>query len=448
MNNNWILYNARIINENKLIEADVYIENGRIERIGDLSSLSKPAKTMNLQGRHLLPGMIDDQVHFREPGLTHKATIKMESQAAVAGGVTSFMEMPNTNPATVNLGELERKIQIALQSSAANYSFYFGATVDNLELVKRLPIGVAAGIKIFMGSSTGNMLVDDQAVLEGIFKHSPTIVVTHCEDDTRIKKNEQRFRKNVGENLDFALHPVIRDRVACLNSSKQAIDLAHKFKTPLHILHITTAEECELFEQAVDDKYKMITAEACVHHTYFDDTSYEQLGSLIKCNPAIKTARDKQAIAQAISLNKIDIIATDHAPHTWDEKQNNYFNAPSGLPLVQEAMPLALELVHNNHLTLGELVHKTAHNVAQRFKIKERGYIREGYWADLTCIDMHKSYIVKEKNVLSKCGWTPLKDKKLNSSVWATWVNGQLAWHNNKLHPTQGQRLQFANQRP
>lgn len=447
MNSNWILYNARIINEGKLTEADMYIEEGRIERIGSLSTLKKKAKKMDLNGRHLLPGMIDDQVHFREPGLTHKATIKRESMAAVAGGVTSFMEMPNTHPTTTNMGELDRKIQIALQGSVANYSFYFGASLDNLELVKRLPVGMAAGIKIFMGSSTGNMLVNRPKILEGIFQHSPTLVVTHCEDDKRIKKREASFRQNKGEDLDFALHPVIRDRTACINSSKQAIQLAHKFETPLHILHITTKEECELFEQAVKGKEKMITAEACVHHTYFDDRDYASLGSLIKCNPAIKTLQDKKALCEAISLNKIDVIATDHAPHTWDEKQQTYFKAPAGLPLIQEAMPMALELVHNKYLTLSELVQKTSHNVANRFKIKERGYIREGYWADLTCIDLQKGYKPQHKNALSKCAWTPLHNKSLNSSVWATWVNGQLAWNENKIYPTQGQRLEFGQQR-
>lgn len=445
--NNWMLYNARIVNENQLIEADIYIENGRIERIGQITSLTKPAKTMDLKGRHLLPGMIDDQVHFREPGLTHKATIKTESQAALAGGVTSFMEMPNTYPPTTNMGELDRKIQIALQSSAANYSFYFGATYDNLEMIKRLPIGSVAGVKIFMGSSTGNMLVDDEKTLTEIFKHSPTIVVTHCEDDKRIKTNEQHFRQTIGENIDFALHPMIRDRIACLNSSKQAMDLAYRFNTPLHILHISTKEECELFEQAISGEEKVITAEACVHHTYFDNRAYSELGGLIKCNPAIKTEGDKKAISRALSLNKIDIIATDHAPHTWDEKQQSYFKSPAGLPVIQEALPLALELVHNHYLTLGELVEKTSHNVAQRFKIKERGYIREGYWADLSCIDFKQGYTVKHDNALSQCGWTPLHGKYLRSSVWATWVNGQLAWHDNTPYPTQGKRLQFGEQR-
>jgi dihydroorotase len=447
MENNWLLRNARIINENSYIEGDVYIENGRIERIGDLSAISKKSPNIDLKGRHLLPGMIDDQVHFREPGLTHKATIHTESMAAVAGGVTSFMEMPNTNPATTDLGELEWKYQIAKQGSYANYSFYFGATVDNLEIVKRLPIGVAAGIKIFMGSSTGNMLVDNQKILEGIFEYSPTIVVTHCEDDKRIKKNELRFRESLGENLHFSLHPMIRDREACLNSTKQAISLANQFRTPLHVLHITTKEECELFEQVRKNKQKPITAEACLHHTFFNDSSYETLGSLIKCNPAIKTEQDRKAIIEAISLNKIDIIATDHAPHTIAEKKNTYFKAPSGLPLLQEAMPLALELVHSNDLTLGELVQKTAHNVAERFKIKERGYIREGYWADLVCVDMKQGYKVRADKVLSKCGWTPFEGERFNSSVWATWVSGQLAWYENKLHPSQGKRIEFGKQR-
>ena len=445
MNNNYHLCNARLVNEGQVLETDLYIKNGYIEKIGSPPTNAK-VKRFDLQGRYLLPGMIDDQVHFREPGLTHKATIRSESQAAVAGGVTSYMEMPNTKPTTTNFGELDRKYQIALQGSHANFGFYFGATNDNLELVKALKLNQAAGVKIFMGSSTGNMLVDNEKILEQIFAHAPTIIATHCEDDVRIRDNEAEFKKRMGEDVGFDMHPIIRDHQACINSSSQAIRLAQKHTTPLNILHITTAAEVAQFQQGeVDDK--LITAEVCVHHLTFDHGDYAELGSLIKCNPAIKLSKDRQALRQGLALDKLDIIATDHAPHTWQEKQQSYFKAPSGMPLLQQALPMALELVYDKYLTLPELVQKTAHNVAKRYQVINRGFIREGYWADLVAIDFIKGQTVDQANSLSLCGWSPLHGRRLNSSIYATWVNGELAYCNNTILPVQGKRLQFGRQR-
>lgn len=443
---NYHIQNAKIINEGILCERDLYIIDGRIERIGGLSYKDKKFKEIDLKGRYLLPGMIDDQVHFREPGLTHKATIHSESKAAVVGGVTSFMEMPNTKPATVNYGELDRKYQIALQGCVANYGFYLGATHDNLDIIKNLKVGQVAGVKIFMGSSTGSMLVDDDKVLEEIFANAPTIIATHCEDDKRIRANEARFKKYFGEEVDFGMHPIIRDHKACINSTKKAIRLAQEQRAPLNVLHITTAKECQLFEQGnVDDK--LITAEVCLHHLTFNSRDYAELGGLIKCNPAIKSEKDRLSIVEALSLDKLDIIATDHAPHTWGEKQQSYFKAPSGMPLLQDALPMALELVHDKALTLSELVTKCSHNVAKRYKVIERGYIREGYWADLVAIDFNKPYEVAQSQVLSACGWTPMNGRRLRSSVYCTWVSGNLVWYKNKLYDIQSKRLDFGRQR-
>ena len=443
--NSFQICNAKIVNEGRIIDADVFVKNGRIEKIGRPSYATK-THSIDLQGRYLVPGMIDDQVHFREPGLTHKATIASESRAAVAGGVTSFMEMPNTQPTTTNYGELDRKYQIAMQSSQCNFAFYFGATNDNLELVKALKTSQSAGVKVFMGSSTGNMLVNDQTTLEQIFKHAPTIIATHCEDDERILVNENQFKEHFGDNVPFNQHPHIRDRTACLNSSSFAVALAKKHQTPLNVLHITTKEEIDLFDQgAIEDK--LITAEVCLPHLTLDDRDYDPLGSLIKCNPAIKTNADRQALVSALSLNKLDIIATDHAPHTWDEKQQTYFNAPSGMPSLQHAMPMALELVHDKYLTITEFVSKTAHNVASRYRVLQRGYIREGYWADLVAIDFNRPQSIRHEDSYSLCGWTPMHGRTIRSSIFATWVNGDLAYFDNQIIPVQGKRLDFGCQR-
>ncbi len=443
--NSYHLRNATIVNENRIIEGDLLIEKGRIKGINQSSTI---AKDIDCSGSIVLPGLIDDQVHFREPGLTHKADIYHESQAAVAGGVTSFMEMPNTVPATLNKQKLEEKYAIAQKNSCANYSFYFGASNDNIEDVKNLAVGEAAGVKVFMGSSTGNMLVDEPSVLNAIFANAPTLIATHCENSPRIARREAQWRKQYGEEeVLFSMHPTIRDREACIMSSTLAIELAKKHHAPLHVLHITTAEECALFcEGSIDSK--LITAEACVHHLTFCSDDYEKLGGLIKCNPAIKEASDRSAIRQALIDNRIDVVATDHAPHTWEEKQGGYFSVPSGLPLLQETLPLLLELYLDGVISIPQIVEKSSHAVAKRFKIKERGYLREGYWGDVAVVRCDDAYVVENDKAYSKCGWSPFHGRTLRSKVQHTLVNGQLAYSNGNIDSTvRGKRLSFGRQR-
>ena len=427
-----LIVNANVVNEGQIKTCDVLVKNGRIEAIGTGLSQGN-ALVLDAAGRYLLPGMIDDQVHFSEPGLTHKADIASESRAAVAGGITSFMDMPNTVPNTLTSALLQEKKQIAAGRSTGNFAFYLGASNDNLESIKALNPKDACGIKVFMGASTGNMLVDDPEILEQIFTHAPTIIAAHCEDTPTIIENEESYRSIYGDNIPFNLHPIIRSEEACYKSSSLAIELAKRCGTRLHILHISTAKEAEMFADiALSDK--RITAEACVHFLHFSDEDYATKGALIKCNPAIKTAEDRAGIIQALLDGRLDVIGTDHAPHTWQEKQNgSYFKAPSGLPLVQHALQTVLEHYHDGIFSLEFIVQKTSHAVADLFQIKERGYIREGYWADLVLVDINKPHLATHANSLSKCAWTPFDGYEFRSSIAATIVNGQLVWQDGQL---------------
>ncbi len=440
----FLIKNARLVNDGQDLEGDLLIRNGRIERLDSEISARDGIRVMDAEGRLLMPGMIDDQVHFREPGATHKGDIASESAAAVAGGITSFMDMPNTNPQTVDLESLEAKFQRAAQCALANYSFYLGATNDNIDQIRALDPAAACGIKVFMGASTGNMLVDREQTLEAIFRDAPVLVATHCEDSPTINENEQRMRQQYGDKVPMRLHPEIRSAEACYRSSSMAVGLAKRHGTRLHVLHLTTAREMELFQPGPLEQ-KRITAEACVHHLLFDDSDYPLKGSFIKCNPAIKSRQDRDAIRQALRDDRIDVIGTDHAPHTLDEKLvENYFKTPAGLPLVQWAVPMALELYHDKLMGLEQLVEKMCHGPARLFGVRERGYLREGYWADLTLVDLDALYRVERSDVRYKCGWSPLEGIRLRSRVEATWVNGELVYHQGKLNPTvRGRRLEF-----
>ena len=439
-----LIKNAHIINEGHEVQGDVLVRNGRIEKIG--RDLTAPAgvTVFDANGGWLLPGMIDDQVHFREPGLMQKGDIASESAAAVAGGITSFMEMPNTIPNATTRAILAEKYQRAGGRARANYAFYFGAANDNLEELKRLRPNEACGVKVFMGASTGNMLVDNPDTLDGIFANCPYIIATHCEDTPMIKLNEAAARARLGEDVPASEHPRIRSEEVCYKSSKLAVGLARKHGARLHVLHLTTARELEFFPPG-PIAGKQITGEACVHHLFFDDRDYAAHGNLIKCNPAIKSAADRRALVQAVKDGRLDIIATDHAPHTAEEKAQGYWKAPSGLPLVQHALLMLLELVRRGELNLRTVVQRTSHAVADRFRIAERGYIREGYWADLTLIDPHRPTRVTRGDLLYKCGWSPLEGTTFAHSIAATWVNGELAYANGEVLPhVLGQRLQFS----
>jgi dihydroorotase len=438
-----LITNARLVNESKIIETDVYVEDGRIAAIaGDLAS--RPADTViDARGRYLLPGLIDDQVHFREPGLVHKADLAHESRAAVAGGVTSFMDMPNVKPPTLSREALEERCARAARASVANYAFYLGASHDNLDEIRRLEPGRACGVKVFMGSSTGNMLVDDRAVLAGIFRDAPTLVAVHCEDDPMIRANEEAAVARWGEDIPFAEHPNIRSAEACLASSSLAVELAREHGTRLHVLHLTTEREIDLFAPGPVAE-KRITAEVCVHHLWFSDEDYAGRGSLIKCNPAIKAASDRDALRQALVDDRLDVIATDHAPHTMEEKLNPYPSAPSGLPLVQFLLPMLHALTTRGALTLEQLVTKACHNVALAFGVEERGFVREGYWADLVLLDPEQPTTVTRDRILSKCGWSPLEGETFPGSVAATIVSGQIAWQDGRIDErARGRRLSF-----
>jgi dihydroorotase len=438
-----VITQATVINEGQRHQQDVLIRDGLIAEIGsDLTA--KADKVIEAPGQWLLPGMIDDQVHFRDPGLTHKGSIATESKAAVAGGTTTFMDMPNVKPATTSLEALEAKHAHAAQNAWANYSFYLGATNDNIEQVKALDPHAACGVKIFMGASTGNMLVDREVALEQIFTHSPTLITTHCEDTPMIQAQEALYREKYGEDVPMWAHPDIRCREACYKSSSFAVDLARKTGANLHVLHLTTADEMALFEPG-PVAGKQITAEACTHHLWFCDEDYERLGTLIKCNPAIKSRADRDAIRQAVRDGRIDIIATDHAPHTWDEKQNRYFQAPAGLPQVQKSLVSLMELVHQGVFDLETVVQKTAHNVAIRYQIANRGFIREGYAADLVLVDPNRPHTDEPEEVLYHCGWSPWSGQRFQSSITATLVNGQLIYNQGEFAPFQpGQRLTFS----
>lgn len=440
---NYLIKNATLVNEGKQFIADVFIKNQRIEKIGNNLQASN-AIEINGEGKYLLPGFIDDQVHFREPGLTHKAEIYTEAKAAVAGGITSFMEMPNTVPNTLTQELLADKYAIGAKKSLANYSFFMGASNDNLEEVLKTDIQNICGVKIFMGSSTGNMLVDNEKTLEGIFSNSPTLIATHCEDEATVQKNLLIFKEKYGDNLTIEMHPQIRNEEACYLSSSFAVALAKKHQTRLHILHISTGKETYLFDHHLPLKSKKITAEACIHHLWFSDKNYAEKGNYIKWNPAIKSEEDRNQILNAVLEDRIDVIATDHAPHTIEEKNQVYSKAPAGGPLVQHAFNALFEMYHQGKISLEKIVEKTAHNLAICFQIKERGYIREGYFADLVLVDLASNYTVSKENILSKCGWSPFEGQKFNSQITHTFVSGHLAYENGKFDESKlGERLTF-----
>lgn len=429
-----LIKNAAIINEGKILRGHVFCADGRIEKIfreepqgfEENSSL----RIIEAEDKILIPGVIDDQVHFREPGLTHKADIYSESKAAIAGGVTSYMEMPNTSPPTTSKSLLAEKINIARQSSLANYSFYLGATNDNLkELLEADPLKIC-GIKIFMGSSTGNMLVDNDAVLRSIFSKINIPVAVHCEDESVIKANTLAHKRKYGENIPVMMHPAIRSEEACYLSSSYAVELAREFGTRLHVLHISTARELELFDSVTPAEKKKITSEVCIHHLWFDQSDYSKHGTKIKWNPSIKTHKDKEALIRAVNEGPIDIIATDHAPHTDKEKALSYFNAPSGGPMVQHSLVAMMELVRTGQIRIEKLVEKMCHAPATIFNINERGYIREGYYADLVLLDMNSAWTVSKENILYKCGWSPMEGMTFNTKVTHTVVNGHIVYEN------------------
>jgi len=438
-----LIRNARIINRGRIVEGDVFIRDGFIEKIA--GSLTQTADIeLDANGQYLMPGIIDDQVHFREPGLTHKADIRSEARAAVAGGVTSFMEMPNTKPAALSQQLLEDKYQIAAQGSPANYSFYMGASNDNLEEVLKTDPHKVCGIKAFMGSSTGNMLVDDPAVLEQLFAKAPMLIATHCEDEATVRANEAAYRERYGENVPMKYHPLIRSAEGCLKSSSLAVDLAKKHNTRLHILHISTRDELALFRNDIPLAQKRITAEVCVHHLYFNSLRYADLGAQIKCNPAIKDAFHQDALFPALLDDRLDVIATDHAPHTWEEKQNTYFAAPSGIPLVQHSLNVMLEFFQQGKISLERIVEKMCHAPAVCFQIDRRGYAEEGYWADLVLLDPAESWTVEKANLHYKCGWSPFEGHQFKGMVKSTLVSGQLAYHEGQFNESaRGERMLF-----
>ena len=438
-----LIKNAQIVNEGKIYKSDVLIENKKIKKVANKIIINAD-QIINAEGLHLLPGVIDDQVHFREPGLTHKANIYTESKAAVAGGITSFMEMPNTNPQALTQELLENKYQIASDTSIANYSFFMGASNDNLEeVLKTNPKNVGA-IKIFMGSSTGDMLVDNKTVLEEIFSKSPMLIAVHCEDEGTIQKNIEKAKQQYGEEVPISEHPNIRSAEACYKSSSMAVELAKKYNTRLHVFHLSTEKEIALFDNALPLAKKRITTEVCIHHLWFDESKYEEKGTLIKWNPAIKKESDKNALFQALLDDKLDVIATDHAPHALEEKSNSYFKAPSGGPLVQHALPAMLEFSKNGKISIEKLVEKMCHNPAICFKVENRGFIREGYFADLVLVDLNNPWEVNKKNILYKCGWSPFEGETFNAQITHTFVNGHIAYEYGCFDETsRGMRLTF-----
>lgn len=438
-----LIKSATIVNEGKQVVSDVLIQNGFITKI-DANIDGQYDRIIHAEGLHLFPGLIDDQVHFREPGLTYKADIWHESRAAVAGGTTSFMEMPNTVPNTLTQSLLTDKYNLAAQNSLANYSFYMGASNDNLEEVLKTDPKTVCGIKIFMGSSTGNMLVDNEQTLEKIFSTAPMLIATHCEDEATIQHNLAAFKKKLGDQILPKHHPLIRSAEACYLSSSKAVALAKKHNTRLHILHISTEKEITLFDTNTPLKDKRITAEACIHHLWFSDEDYESKGNYIKWNPAVKSAQDRSGVLAGVLSGAIDVIATDHAPHTMDEKNRAYLEAPSGGPLVQFALQALIDLYRQGKLSLEEIVQKTAHNTAICFNIEKRGFIREGYWADVVLVDLNKAYEVKKANILSKCGWSPFEGHRFSSTITHTIVSGNLAYeHGSIIEFGSGKRLLF-----
>jgi dihydroorotase len=453
-----LIKNADIVNEGRHAAGDVLIRHGRIDRIS--TGIAAEADiVIDAKGKALLPGMIDCHVHFREPGLTHKGDMHSESRAAAAGGVTSVMEMPNTSPPAVTHERLEEKFALAAQKMAVNYSFYLGASLHNLDQIKAVDPKTICGVKVYMGSSTGDMLVDHLQTLDELFRGCPVPLAAHCEDSGIIKGNEQIFRERYGDKTPFAAHPFIRDEEACFRSSQLAVDLARKHGTRLHVLHVSTARELELFDGGTvrvsspreneffverDETVRKITAEACIHYLHFDSTAYATKGALMKCNPAIKCAADRKALLRGLITDRIDTIGTDHAPHTLQEKQGTYWTAPSGMPVIQSAMPAVLEHFHSGLLSLETIAAKIAHNPARIFNVKDRGFIREGYWADLVLVDLNRPQTVAKENILYKCGWSPFEGVTFHSSVDTTIVSGQIAWQNGKINgAVHGQRLDF-----
>lgn len=440
-----LIKNAKIVNEGSITEGDVFIEDGIITEIASSISPKSPDLTIiDAEGNYLLPGLIDDQVHFREPGLTHKETIRTGSMAAVAGGITSYFEMPNTQPQTTTIELLEEKFKLAADTSYANYSFMFGGTNDNLEEIKKIDPRTTAALKLFLGSSTGNMLVDDEKVLEKIFKESPLIIAAHCEDEATIQKNLQEQLERYGEDIPIELHPVIRSEEACYISSSKAVALAKKTGARLHVFHVSTAKELKLFEGKKNLKDKKITAEVCIHHLWFNDSDYLKKGTLIKWNPAVKTKKDQEALLKGLLEDKLDVLATDHAPHTREEKQNVYTQAPSGGPLVQHALPALLQMYHQEKISLEKIVEKFCHNPAILFQIEKRGFIREGYKADLVIVDLNAPWAVQPSNTIYKCGWSPFDGTTFKSRITHTFVNGNLVYKNFKFNPfIKAERLTF-----
>ncbi|MEM1412714.1 MAG: dihydroorotase [Pseudomonadota bacterium] len=435
------IINGTLVNEGRVFESDILIKDGRIEAIGAGLSVPEGASVFDAAGGTVMPGMIDDQVHFREPGLTKKGDLHTESGAAVAGGITSFMEMPNTNPSTSTRSALADKYAAADGRAHGNYAFYLGATPDNIEEIKALETGEACGVKIFMGASTGDLLVNQLPALERIFEHCPTIITTHCEDTPRIRDNVKKAIAEFGEDIPMSEHRIIRDAEACWMSSSLAVDLAKRFGSNLHVLHLTTAREMAHFEPGPIEG-KKITAEACVHHLFFDDKDIPAKDTLIKCNPAIKTGDDRAALLQAVNDDRIDIIATDHAPHTMAEKQQKYMQAPAGLPLVQHALLTLFEHYHDGTFSLEHIVHKVAHAPAIRFGVQERGYLREGYFADIVVAEHGAPFKVQPEQLLAKCGWSPFDGDTFRSRIRATFVNGSQVWDGERLLvEPQGQRL-------
>ncbi len=443
----FLIKNAQLINEGRIYTSDVLVKDQWIEKIAPSIAAANNYEVIDAEGCYLLPGLIDDQVHFREPGLTHKACIYTEARAAVAGGVTSFMEMPNTVPNALTQELLADKYAIGAKDSLANYSFFMGASNDNIEEVLKTDPKSVCGLKIFMGSSTGNMLVDNEKTLEGLFSKVSMLIATHCEDEATIRMNTSDFRDKYGDEVPIECHPQIRSEEACYLSSSLATGLAKKYGTKLHVLHISTAKELDLFDNSIPLKDKKITAEACIHHLWFNNQDYKEKGTLIKWNPAVKTAHDQEKILKAVLDNRIDVIATDHAPHTIEEKQNTYFKAPSGGQLIQHSLVALLEMYHQGKISLEKIVEKASHNPAILFEIEKRGFIREGYYADLVIANLNKPWIVEKSNILAQCNWSPFEGIRFNSSVTHTFVSGHLAYNEGKFDESKkGLRLSFTRE--
>lgn len=445
MDKQTIIKDAKIVNEGKVFEGDILIENDIIKEIDtSISVKSSDTVIIDAEGKYVLPGMIDDQVHFREPGLTHKANIETESKAALAGGITSFIEMPNTKPQTTTVEKLEEKFAIAANTSYANYSFMFGGTNDNLDEILKVDAKNVAGLKLFLGSSTGNMLVDNPEVLEKIFSSTDMVISVHCEDEGTIRNNLAKYKEEYGDDIPMHLHPIIRSEEACYISSSRAIELAKKTGARLHVFHLSTGKETNLFTNKIPLKDKKITSEVCIHHLWFSDEDYQRKGSHIKWNPAVKTSRDRDQLLKALLDDRIDVIATDHAPHTIEEKSNPYTSAPSGGPLVQHALVALLEMHHQGKISIEKIVEKACHNPAILFDVEKRGYIKEGYYADLVIADLNNPWTVNKDNILYKCGWSPFEGNTFKSRITHTFVNGQLVYNNFKvLDVKAGKRLTF-----